>query len=69
LCKKSGTIVQVLLGFTAGWLFGRLALWQAGWLADKIVLNLEIFKIIYIPDETLDFLLCLTKVWCYYCIL
>jgi len=32
-CEKSGAIALVQ--------------WQAGWLADKIVLNLEIFKIIY----------------------
>jgi len=31
----------------AGWLAGRLAGWPAGWLADKIMLNLKIFKIIY----------------------
>jgi len=31
----------------AGWLSGRLAVWQAGWVADEIVLNLEIFEIIY----------------------
>jgi len=43
LCEKSGAIALVLLGLTAGWLAGRLA----GWPADKIVLNLEIFKIIY----------------------
>jgi len=35
LCEKSGAIALVLPGLTAGWL------------ADKIVLNLEIFKIIY----------------------
>jgi len=40
--------------------YGRLA----GWLADKIVLNLEIFKIMY-QDEIFDFLLCLTKLQCY----
>jgi len=39
LGEKSGAIALVLLGLTAGIL--------AGWLADEIVLNLEIFKIIY----------------------
>jgi len=38
---------------------------MAGCLADKIVLNLEIF-VNYILDEMLDFLLCLTKVRDYY---
>jgi len=39
LCEKSGAIALVLPGLMAGWL--------AGWLADKIVLNLENFKITY----------------------
>jgi len=39
LSEKSGAIALVLPGLTAGR--------QAGWLAYKIVLNLEIFKIIY----------------------
>jgi len=39
LCEKPGAIALVLPGLTAGW--------QAGRLADEIVLNLEIFKIIY----------------------
>jgi len=42
LGEKSGAIALVLLGLMADWLAGRLA----GWLADKIVLNLEFFKII-----------------------
>jgi len=37
--EKSGAVALVLPGLTAGWL--------AGWPADKIVLNLKIFKIIY----------------------
>jgi len=37
LCKKSGAIALVLLGLMAGR--------QAGWLANKIVLNLNYFKI------------------------
>jgi len=40
---KSGAIALVLQGLTQGRQAGR----QAGWLADKIVLNLKIFKIIY----------------------
>jgi len=43
LCEKSGTIALVLPGLTAG----RQAGWLAGWLADEIVLDFEIFKIIY----------------------
>jgi len=39
LCEKSGALALVLPSLTAGWL--------AGWPADEIVLNLEIFKIIY----------------------
>jgi len=39
LYEKSEAIALVLPGLTAGW--------QAGRQADKIVLNLEIFKIIY----------------------
>jgi len=39
LGEKSGAIALVQPGLTAGWL--------AGWPANKIVLNLEIFKIIY----------------------
>jgi len=42
LYEKSGAIALVLLDLMAG-LSGR----QAGWLSDKIVPNLEIFKIIY----------------------
>jgi len=34
-CEKSGAIALVLPGLTTGWL------------ADEIVLNLEIFKIVY----------------------
>jgi len=52
VCEKSGAIAQVLPGVTAGCL------------ADEIVLNLEFLK--YILDEIFDFLLCLTKVQCYY---
>jgi len=54
LCEKPGAIAPVLLGL------------MAGWLADEIVLNLEFFKISYILDIIFDFLLCLTKVQCYY---
>jgi len=43
LCEKSGTIALVLPGFMAG----RQAGWLAGQPADKIVLNLKIFRIIY----------------------
>jgi len=43
LCEKSGAIALVLLGLTAG----RLAGWLSSRLANEIVLNLEIFKIIY----------------------
>jgi len=39
LYEKSEDKALMLPGLTAGW--------QAGWLADEIVLNLEIFKIIY----------------------
>jgi len=39
LCDKSGAIALVLPGLMVGWLAGRQA--------DKILLNLEIFKIIY----------------------
>jgi len=39
LDEKFGTIALVLPGLMAGR--------QAGWLADEIVLNLKIFKIIY----------------------
>jgi len=44
LCEKSGAIALVLPGLTTGWLTG----WLAGQPADKIVLNLGIFKIIYL---------------------
>jgi len=43
LCEKSGAIALVQPGLMAGWLAG----WQAGRQSDKIVLNLQIFKIIY----------------------
>jgi len=43
LCEKSEAIAVAQPGLTAGWQAVRLA----GRLADKIVLNLEIFKIIY----------------------
>jgi len=36
LCEKSGAVALVLPGLTVGW--------QAGWLADEIVLNLKTFK-------------------------
>jgi len=39
LGEKSGAIALVLPNLMAGWL--------ASWPADEIVLNLEIFKIIY----------------------
>jgi len=52
-CEKPGAIALVLPGLTAGWL------------ADEIVLNLKNFKN-YIPDKIFEFLLCLTKVQCYY---
>jgi len=39
LCEKSGPIALVLLGLTAGC--------PAGWLADEIVPNLEIFLKLY----------------------
>jgi len=42
LCEKTGAIALALLGLTAG----RLAGGQAGRQADKIVLNLGIFKIV-----------------------
>jgi len=45
LCEKSGAIALVLPGLTVGCL--------AGWLADKIVLNLEILK--FIPDKIFKF--------------
>jgi len=47
LGEKSGAIALVQPGLMAGWLAGWLAGWQAGRQSDKIVLNLEIFKIIY----------------------
>jgi len=43
LCEKSGAIALVLPGLTAGWQAVRQAVSQS----DEIVLNLEIFKIIY----------------------
>jgi len=52
--KKIGAIALVLPGLTAGWL------------ADEIVLNLEILKIIQLLDEIFDFSLCSTKVRYYY---
>jgi len=39
--EKSGAIALVQSGLTAGWLAGR----QVGRQSDKIVLNLEIFKL------------------------
>jgi len=61
--EKSGAIALVLPGLTAGWLAGRLV--------DKIVLiflNAKIFLNFqnYILNEIFEFLLCLTKVQCYY---
>jgi len=47
LCEKSGAIALVLLGLMAGWQSSRQAGWLVGWPADKIVLNLEIFKFMY----------------------
>jgi len=43
LCEKSRAMALVLQGLTAGCLAG----WLAGCPADEIVLNLEIFKIVY----------------------
>jgi len=43
LCEKSGAIALAQPGLTAGWRAVRLA----GRPADEILLNLEIFKIIY----------------------
>jgi len=60
-CEKSGAIALVLPDLMTGWHAGCLA----GRQADQIVLNLEIFKILRIPDEIFNFLLCLTKVQCY----
>jgi len=54
LYEKSGAIALVLMA-------GRLP----GWLADEIVLHVEIF-LNYILDEIFDLLLHLTKVRCYY---
>jgi len=45
LCKKSEAIALVLPDPTAGWQSSRLAVQQASWLADEIVLNLEILKL------------------------
>jgi len=45
LCEKSGVIALVLLDLMAGWQCRRLAVRQASWLADKIMLNLEILKL------------------------
>ena len=39
LCEKSGAILLVLVGLTAG----RLAVWQS----DEILVGLESFKILY----------------------
>ena len=39
LCEKSGAILLVLVGLTAGRLAGRQS--------DKILMDLEIFKILY----------------------
>jgi len=43
LCEESRAIALLLPGLTAGCPTG----WLAGWPEDEIVLNLEIFKIIY----------------------
>ena len=40
-CEISGALHLAQLGLKAGWQAGR----QAGWLADKIQVNFEIFKI------------------------
>jgi len=62
LCEKSRAIALALLGLTAG----RLAGWLAGRLASRQ--NTAKFKNFknYILDEKFEFLLCLTKVYCYY---
>ena len=41
LCEISGAVHLAQPGLTAGWLAGRLA----GWLADEIQVNFEIFKV------------------------
>jgi len=58
LDEKSGTVALVLPDLMADWL--------AGWLAGRQ--NSAKFKIFknYIPDKIFEFLLCLTKVQCYY---
>ena len=40
-CEISGALHLAQPGLTAGWLAGR----QAGWLADEIQVDFEIFKI------------------------
>ena len=40
-CEISGALYLAQPGLTAGWLAGR----QAGWLADEIQADFEIFKI------------------------
>jgi len=58
LREKSGAIALVLPGITAGWLAGIQAGRQSS-VKFKNFLN-------YIPDETFNFLLHLTKARCYY---
>ena len=41
LCEIFGALHLAQPGLTAGWLAGRLA----GWLADEIQVNFEIFKV------------------------
>jgi len=48
LCEKTGTIALMLLGLMEDWMAGRQA--------DKILLNLENFKINFILDKILTFL-------------
>jgi len=74
LCEKSGAIALVLPGLMAGSQSGSQSVSQAVSQSgsqsvrqtDEIVLNLEIFKIIYVPDKAFEFLVCLTNVRFYY---
>ena len=56
LCEISGALHLAQPGLTAGR--------QAGWLADKIQVNFEIFKIVYV--KIFNLLLHLTKVQHHY---
>jgi len=46
LHEKSGAVALSAIELY-GRQYGKLAVQQASWLADEIILNLEIFKIIY----------------------